>query len=498
MPPDAMLPTMEQVLAFVRDHTTYRGWEIYHVLLALAGILLLVMWRRTRRALREERRLRRRVASTNESVLNLLGKATESLQDTLETQAFVRFYADYSARSLRAQSAAFFRYDPADRSVHAEAVVGSFPTLVNAPQERFEALLRNPQELQAYLHDTRFSLNETPFVEAVTQRRPMLFDNEDAARRVRFKVSDCWGMLVVPLIAAKTVFGVLALTNKMDRSAFDTDDLHLAQSLSDMAGIAVSHILLFQELQEKQQIDMQLRNAEIILNHLLPQRIPQDARYELAVHYQSAYRLGGDYYDFVELDERHLGIIMADVSGKGIPAGLVMATTRSLFAALSTGQLTPSAVLRALNAHLLKLIPDEMFVSATYAILDKQTGLLTYARAGHEPLLQCSVRGEPHLVGQACGMVVGMVPDELFSQSLCDEQCQLKSGDTVLFYTDGLTEAHSEQGEEFGRQRVAAMLQHVCGLSADEAVRSLVHRVQKFTGNAPLYDDMTILAIKAR
>lgn len=492
------LPTMEHVAQFIENHTTYRGWEIYHVALALAGITLLMMWRRTRHALREERRLRRRLASTHESVLNLLGKATESLQHTLDMTAFLRFYTDYSSRSLCAQSAAFFRYDSADRTVHAEAVVGMFPSLFNAPQDRLNALLERPQDLQAYLHETRFLLNETPFVEAVTQRRPMLFDHHDVAQRVRYNITDCWGMLVVPLIANSTVFGVLALANKMDRSPFDTDDLHLAQSLSDMAGIAISHLLLFRELQEKQHIDMQLRNAEIILNHLLPQHIPQDPRYEIAVHYQSAYRLGGDYYDFVELDERHLGIIMADVSGKGIPAGLVMATTRSLFAALAPGQLTPSSVLRTLNTHLLKLIPDEMFVTATYAILDKQTGLLTYARAGHEPLLACALRESPHFVGQACGMVVGMLPDEIFSQTLSDEQYQMHPGETVLLYTDGLTEAHNEKGEEFGRARAAAALQQVCALGAEEAIRCIVNRVKKFMGDAPLYDDMTILAIKAR
>jgi len=494
----AQLPRTEDVLAFIHDHTTYRGWEIYHLALALAGITLLFLWRRNRRALREERRLRRRLASTNDSVLNLLGKATESLHDTLDMSAFIRFYTDYSARSLCAQSAAFFRYDPSERTVHAEAIAGVFPSLFNASQERFDAILARPQDLQAYLHETRFSLNETPLVEAISQRRPMRFDARDISQRVRFSITNCWGMLVVPLIANQSVFGALAITNKMDGSPFDTDDLNLAQSLSDMAGIAISHLLLFRELQEKQQIDIQLRNAEIILNHLLPQHIPQDPRYEIAVHYQSAYRLGGDYYDFVELDEHRLGIIMADVSGKGIPAGLVMATTRSLFAALAPGVFTPSAVLRALNTHLLKLIPDEMFVSATYAILDKQTGMLTYARAGHEPLLACRQRSAPQYVGQACGMVVGMLPDDMFSQTLCDEQYQLHSGETILLYTDGLTEAHNEKGEEFGRAHAAAALQHVCGLSADEAVRCIVQRIKKFMGDAPLYDDMTILAIKAR
>ncbi|MCX7847473.1 MAG: SpoIIE family protein phosphatase [bacterium] len=493
-----VVPSFEQVLTFVRDHTTYRGWEIYHVTLALAGITLLLLWRRTRQALREERRLRRRLASTNESVLNLLGKATESLQNTLDLSAFLHFYTDYSARSLCAQSAAFFRYQPSDRTVHAEAIVGAFPSVFNAPQDLLDSLLQNPQRLLAYLHDTHFLLTETPFVEAITQRRPLLFNPQEVSQRLHYTVTECWGLLVVPLIANSAPFGVLALTNKMDRSPFNLDDLHLAQSLSDMAGIAISHLLLFRELQEKQQIDMQLRTAELILAHLLPQRIPQDPRYELAVHYEFAYRLGGDYYDFVELDERHLGIIMADVSGKGIPAGLVMATTRSLFAVLSPGQLSPSTVLRVLNTHLLKLIPDDMFVTAIYAILDKQTGLLTYARAGHEPLLSCCPRSSPQCLGRTSGTVVGMLPDESFRQTLSDEQYYIRPGETVLFYTDGLTEAHNPHGEEFGRQRVAAVLQQVCALGADEAVRCIVHRVKKFMSDTPLYDDMTILAIKAR
>lgn len=492
------LPSLDQILAFIREHTTYRGWEIYHVTLALAGITLLLLWRRTRLVLREERRLRRRLASTNESVLNLLGKATESLQLTLDLSAFLRFYTDYSGRSLCVQSAAFFRYDPAQRLLYAESVVGAFPLQYNHLDQSSPPPDDDPQRLTAYLLEHPLPLNETPFVEAVTQQRPLIFDPHEIKQRVRCPMTDCWGMLVVPLIANSSLFGVLALLNKMNRQPFDAEDLHLAQSLSDMAGIAVSHVLLFRELQEKQQIEMQLRNAEVILNHLLPQRIPEDPRIEIAVHYEFAYRLGGDYYDFVELDERHLGIIVADVAGKGIPAGLVMATTRSLFAVLSPGQLSPSALLRTLNGHLLKLIPEDMFVTAIYAVLDKQTGLLIFARAGHEPLIACA-RGEaPSFIGHAAGMVVGMLPDELFAQSISDEHYHLRSGETILFYTDGLTEAQNQKGEEFGRQRIAAALQQVSALSADETVRCIVHRVKKFMDDTPLYDDMTILALKAR
>lgn len=486
-----------QSLAKLVQHFQWNDIDIAHaglVLLVFAFLALLAAYRGKVQVLR---RTRQRIQATNDCVLGLMNKASESLKDHLDLHSFIQQFTDYTARSVRAQSAAFFHYDKDSRSVNGEVVIGVFPSLINVPQTLMASLIASPQKMQEFLHANHFALGETPFVEAVTQQRPLLFDETNVRERLRYKVCDCWSMLVVPLLAEKNVYGVLALANKVERAAFTLEDLHLAEQLSEMAGVTVSHFIMFKQLHEQQQVESQLRTAEVIITHLLPQHIPQPPHFSIAVHYQPAYRLGGDYYDFVEVDDQHLGLLVADVSGKGIPAGLVMATTRSLMAVLAAQQLSPSAVLRAVNAQLIKLIPAEMFVTANYGVLNTTTGAFVFARAGHEPVLCCAPHREPSVLSQGNGMVVGMVDNETFSRVLRDECYQLQAGEMLALYTDGLTEARNPAGEELGRTRVAQLLKNVCGMAAQEALQCMVHRVKKFTGAAPIYDDMTIVLVKA-
>jgi sigma-B regulation protein RsbU (phosphoserine phosphatase) len=382
--------------------------------------------------------------------------------------------------------------------VKAAAIAGVFPTLINVPQKMLNVLTSSPTKLQAYLYNTSFSLAETPFAETILQQYAVKMDKQQVEERIRYKVFDCWSMMIVPVTAQNKVFGVLALANKVDHAEFTDEDLELAKNLSEMAGITINHILSFEDLQDKLLIDNQLQTAEIIQSHLLPENIHISDKYEFAVHYQPAYRLGGDYYDFIKVDETHIGVLVADVSGKGIPAGLVMATTRSLAAVLIPGELSPRDALIKLNNHLHRLIPENMFVTISYAILNTETGELVCARAGHEPLMCYFKQRGMCMLGSGKGMVVGMVDDEIFSRSLENESYQLESGDVVLFYTDGVTEAHNPDGEEFGRQRLGRILDTVKELDACNAMECLIHRINRFMEDEAPYDDISLVLIKAK
>ena len=472
--------------------------DILHALLALATVVIMVMAYRLRQHIHAERRLRRRVASNRDCVMNLLGKASETFKDNLDLTSFITYYTEYSAHSLRAQSATFFKYDKAEKTLQAESVLGLFPTLFNTPDSVVRTLRANPQKLQEFLRATKFALMDTPFIAVITQQVSLIIGEEEMASRLACPVCECWGMIFVPISIGNAAYGVLALANRMDRAPFDAEDFQLARNLGDMAGITISHIMSFQDIQEKKMVDSQLQTAETILKHLLPQHVPQSSRFDLAVHYQPAFRLGGDYYDFIRVDETHLGVLIADVSGKGIPAGLVMATTRSLFAALAKDERSPVKVLTRLNGYLLQLIPDEMFVSMLYAVLNEETSEAIFVRAGHEPIISCKQRQEPSVITSAQGMVVGMVDDDTFGLTVREEKIKLDPAESILLYTDGLTEAQDEKGDELGRPRVMQLLKQVSGFEVEDAMKSLAHRVKKFTGRAPLYDDTTVVLIKAK
>ena len=472
--------------------------DYVHVLLAIAAFYFVVRAIRLRFQLLGERRHLRRLAANRDCVLNLLGKATETFKDNLDLASFAHYYTDYSARSLHAQSAAFFMYDSNSKTVQAENVVGLFPALFKTPDNVVRTLRSNTQKLHEYLRNTRFELKDTPFVMSVMEQLALLIERDDVPRRMSCPVCECWGMIIAPVIVDNKVFGLMAVANRMDRQPFDAEDFQLAKNLAEMAGITISHIMSLSEIQEKRAVDSQIQTAVIIVKHLLPHEVIESSAFTLSVEYQPAYRLGGDYYDFVRVDDTHIGVLVADVSGKGIPAGLVMATTRSLFSVVSKGETAPAKVLSQLNTHLLRLTPEEMFVSMIYVVFNEKTREMVFARAGHEPPICCSVTKEATIIGSAQGMVVGMVDDETFAMTIQEESHMLSPADVVLLYTDGLTEAQNEKGEEFTRQSVMQELKHVCGLNVDDAMRTLTNKVKKFTGAAPAYDDTTVVMIKAK
>jgi len=474
----------------------------FHIFLLIGWIIsvcfLLVLLRKYSLRARHQRRRLKRIASIRESVFNLLGKATESFEKNLDLLSFLEYYTDYSSKSLNAQSACFFRYDKELKTVRAKSIAGVFPSLIKAPEHMINALASTPSRLKNYLYETDFKLVDTPFVEAVNQQHPIQLDELAVNERLKSTILDCWGMLVIPLMVDNSVFGILAIVNRKDQKDFDSEDLLLANNLAEMAGIVVNHILSFKEIQDKRHQDRQLQVASVIQNHLLPQTLPSADFYDIAARYQTAFQVGGDYYDFIDVDEDHLGIVVADVSGKGSPAGLVMATTRSLFSVIAKGERSPSKTLVNLNRYLVKLIPQDMFITIVYVIFNKKTGHFVYSRAGHEHIIYCSQKDAPVNLGSGAGMVVGMLDNSVFETTLMDETYKLSPNDFILLYTDGLTEALNPDGEEFGVKNLNDVIKVIKNMDADSALECLMHRVKRFTEDEPAYDDITVVMIKAK
>ena len=445
------------------------------------------------------RHLRRRVRylnSTCDCIVNLLDEAANSLKENTNVEDFIKTFTEYSVRSLHAQSAAFFHYDKDKRTVKAVAITGIFPTLFKAPGNILAIIASSPEKINEYLLHKEFPLSLTPFGGAITEQHVVLFNKDDLKNRLDASVVECTSMMIIP-VTTDTIFGVLVLTNKEKGREFKKDDVHLAVGMSETAGITISQLLSIKEIQEKRKIDQQLKTAAIIQRHLLPQSLPKPDKIDIATYYKPAYQIGGDYFDFINVDDDHLGIVIADVSGKGYAAGLVMATARTLISVIALGNLSPKNVLAKLNKYLVKLIPEEMFVSATYAILNKNTRELVWARAGHEPLICTSNGKAPKILGSGNGMVVGMLDGEAFAQTLTDESYTLGQGDVVLFYTDGVTEANDAEQHEFGMDNLIGAMRSVTKMSAQQAIELIVHKINRFVRDTPPYDDMSLVIIRS-
>lgn len=245
--------------------------------------------------------------------------------------------------------------------------------------------------------------------------------------------------------------------------------------------------------------ERELALARDVQQHLLPSRFPPLGRVEVEVLSQPSQQLGGDYYDVLPVDDRHHGFVIADVSGKGAPAALMMASCRASLRLCAPGELSPAAVLRRVNRALQPDMPPGMYITLFYGILNLDTLALRFCRAGHEAgLLLRAEGGAPVLLGDG-GMALGMAPDELFEATLDEGRVVLGEGDLLALYTDGVNEACNVSGEEFGRDRlVDALRRHQKEESLAEILRRFDRYLRQFCTLAPRHDDRALLLVRPR
>jgi serine phosphatase RsbU (regulator of sigma subunit) len=245
-----------------------------------------------------------------------------------------------------------------------------------------------------------------------------------------------------------------------------------------------------QEAQERERIEQELRVARLIQQTLLPKSAPDLEDYQIAAYYQPAREVGGDFYDFFELGDGRLGLVVGDASDKGMPAALVMASTRSVLRTVAQRVgIVPGEVLAEANEILYPDIPPNMFVTCFYAILDPESGRLLYANAGHDLPYLRRESGADEL--RARGMPLGLMP----SMSYEEKEIVLKGGEAAFFYTDGLVEAHNPQGEMFGFPRLRALVaEHGEQRSLGDF---LLEELHSFTGDEwEQEDDITLLTLR--
>jgi serine phosphatase RsbU (regulator of sigma subunit)/anti-sigma regulatory factor (Ser/Thr protein kinase) len=299
--------------------------------------------------------------------------------------------------------------------------------------------------------------------------------------------------LIVPLVAQGELIGLLNLGQRLSDQDYTSDDRSLLNNLATQASPAVRVAQLVREqqleAQRRERLEQELRVARLIQQTLLPKELPALNGWQVATYYQPARAVGGDFYDFVDLPDGRLALVIGDVTDKGVPAALVMASTRAILRAGAQRFTSPGAILEYANDLLCPDIPPNMFVTCLYAVLDPNTGRLQFANAGHDLPYRKSASGVEEL--RATGMPLGLMPGMRYDE----REIMLNPDDTVLFYTDGLVEAHNPQREMFGFPHLKALLaQHPGGLAT---INYLLDQLVAFTGpNWEQEDDATLVVLQ--
>ncbi len=299
-------------------------------------------------------------------------------------------------------------------------------------------------------------------------------------------------VLVVPLITQGELLGTLNLGPRLSDQPYSPDDRRLLSSLASQVApaVKVANLVKEQEAEAKQRerMEQELRVAALIQQTLLPKQLPSPPGWQIDAYYRPARAVGGDFYDFIPLRDGRLGFVIGDVTDKGVPAALVMATTRSHLRAAAQRQASPGAVLADVNDILVDEIPPGMFVTCLFGVVDTDSGEVRLANAGHN-LPYVRHLGEVSEI-RATGMPLGLMPGMSYEEKVAI----LTPGEVMLLSSDGIVEAHDESGEMYGFPRVRAC---IATTSGSDIIGALLAGFARFTGvgHEP-EDDVTLVSIR--
>jgi serine phosphatase RsbU (regulator of sigma subunit)/anti-sigma regulatory factor (Ser/Thr protein kinase) len=299
--------------------------------------------------------------------------------------------------------------------------------------------------------------------------------------------------IIVPLVTSGELIGALYLGPRLSDQDYSSDDRKLLATLAAQAAPAIRVAQLVREqaveIQARERLEQEMRVATLIQQQFLPRELPQLPGWQVAAYYGPARAVGGDFYDFIPLPDGRIGIVVGDVTDKGVPAALVMARTQSILRGEAPRLVEPGAVLRRVNDMLVPEMPERMFVTCLFGVLEPETGRFTYANAGHNPPYARTADGVLEL--RATGMPLGLLEDMAYDA----QEATLEPHQGLVLYSDGIVEAHAPDGEMFGFPRLRELM--AADLSGSEVIDAILEQVHAFTGRGwEQEDDITMVALR--
>ncbi len=299
-------------------------------------------------------------------------------------------------------------------------------------------------------------------------------------------------MIAVPLMSHNGLIGILYARKDMP-FGFVKDDVEVISAFADQATVAIENSRLIKSSLERERLMRDILLAQEMQRKLLPQSVPSLSGLDIEAVSTPAFEVGGDYYDFMQLGTHKVGLIVGDVSGKGVSAAFYMSEVKGVFQALGRLHSSPREFMVRAHESLADSIDKHSFVSLLYVILDVHSGQLRIARAGHCPLLHLSRDGARYI--RPGGMGIGLGDLRAFEAAIEEETVMLSPGDVCVLYTDGLTEAR-RGSDEFGYDRLQMLGTRIRSGSALEGREEIIGAVRAFTGNQPNHDDLTVVVLK--
>ncbi len=432
-------------------------------------------------------------------VFDFLHGLGEAFSETIRPQELHRLIVEGATRILDAHGGALYLTDRTGGKLTPAFISNGCPPLVDVPSNILQQAAATPIALESYLR-LHFIAPGQGLIGRVWQTGQSVCLNEFSEApelaKLRGTAFGSSSVMAAGLRYGQQDLGVLALANGPMGSPFSQSDFIVFKSIAEQSAFALYNAIIYSMANEKKRLDHDLEIARDIQRILLPAEAPAINGFQISGINVPARQVSGDYFDYIHVDDERLGVAIADVSGKGVPASLIMAICRSVLRAEAVRNPSPADVLRKVNRQLYPDIKEDMFISMAYLILDHERNGITLARAGHDAPLLYKQESQTVTPVKSPGMVVGIDSGNVFDRLTADFAIRLERDDCLVLYTDGVTEALNTEGDEFGLERTIQAVRASASNGAPAIVKKLIEDVRNFTGSHPQNDDITLIAIR--
>ena len=468
------------------------------LLVASVAGWIITAWFQLRR-IRKLERSHEEIQVEETLVFDFLHGLGEAFRETIRPQELHRLIVEGATRVLDAHGGALYVTDRTGGKLTPTFISTGCPPLVDVPPNILQQAAAAPIALETFLRLHTIGPGEG-FIGRVWQTGQSVciaeFSEAPELAKLRGSAFGSASIMAASLRYGNQDLGVLALAQGPTGQPFSQGDFVVFKSIAEQSAFALYNAIIYSMANEKKRLDHDLEIARDIQRILLPSEAPAINGFQISGTNAPARQVSGDYFDYIQVDEERLGVAIADVSGKGVPASLIMAICRSVLRAEAARNPSPADVLRKVNRQLYPDIKEDMFISMAYLILNHQRNGITLARAGHDAPLLYKRQSQTVTPIKPPGMVVGIDSGNVFDRITVDFAVSLERDDCLVLYTDGVTETLNAEGDEFGVDR---MMQSVRASAIDGAqaiVKKIIEDVRDFTGSVPQNDDITLIAIR--
>ncbi|MDG1357894.1 MAG: SpoIIE family protein phosphatase [Akkermansiaceae bacterium] len=471
------------------------------VVLLISWGITLFAWRKTRLRLHKIRKEKDDIVGEEMRMFDFLHHIGGAIERDITPAQLYKEIVEGFEGVLGADAGAIYLLSEDRAYLVPKFISANCPPLVNVPAPVIEKSKTNPRALMSYVMLARTGAEEGLLGQVIATEASMRIESLKghdllSASSCLYQ-GDASAMLSTLQYGGRNI-GVVAVIRNHANGSFSDNDYDVFRSVSEQSAFAMGNAMIHQELTEKRKLDDELRTAREVQNVLLPSGEPHIPGYRAYGSNTPARMISGDYFDYIDLPDNRTGIVIADVTGKGLPAGLLMAMCRSVLRLTAKATVSPSEALGLVNRHLFPDVREDMFVSLIYIVLDNDTGKLKMSRAGHDaPILYRSEKDKTETV-KPPGLALGIDSGDVFDRVTKDLEIDMHHGDVLLLYTDGVCEAVNDDDDEFGLAKLEQVFCKTAGMGAEKVVESIRREVSVFSGNQPQMDDITMVALERK